>query len=69
MKAIAVFLLFIGSILVVQGIYEKSATCPPPKVEVKYIPRTEYEDQLSADQNLSKQFNSMFESANPWMNQ
>jgi hypothetical protein len=68
MKAIAIFLLFIGMFLVVQGYYSTVQVCPPPKVEVKYVPRSLYEEQLSPDnQNIiSKQFQSMFESIQPW---
>ena len=43
MKAIAVFLLFIGMFLVVQGYYQQTAACPAPKVEVKYIPKSLYD--------------------------
>ena len=67
MKAIAVFLLFVGMFLVVQGYYyQKQGKCPPPQVQVKYIPKTLYEEQLSAEQQLSAQFRSMFEGSNPW---
>lgn len=67
MKAIAVFVLFLGCLLVIQGIYAKNAACPEPKVEVKYIPRTDYEDQLSGEEKLQRQFQSMFDNANPWL--
>jgi len=69
MKAIAIFLLFIGMFLVIQGYYAKTSECPAPKVEVKYIPRSLYEEQLSdnPDKAISKQFKGMFEDVNPWM--
>lgn len=68
MKAVAVFLLFIGMFLVVQGYYAKTTECPAPTVQVKYIPMSLYEEQLSADpeKSLSKQFKGMFEDVNPW---
>lgn len=68
MKAIAVFLLFIGTFLVTQGYYQqKMGTCPKPKVEIKYIPRSLYEEQLSNDtQRVSQQFKSLFEDISPW---
>jgi hypothetical protein len=67
MKAIAVFLLFIGMFLVVQGYYQKTNTCPPPQVQVKYIPRSLYDEQLSDDPStlVSNQFKSLFEDTNP----
>lgn len=67
MKAIAVFLLFVGMFLVVQGYYSQKTACPPPKVEVKYIPQTLYEEQLSKDgPTIAKQFKGMFEDIQPW---
>lgn len=66
MNAIAVFLLFVGMFLMVQGYYDRKSSCPAPKVEIKYIPRTIYEDQLSPEQTVSQQFKSMFEDTVPW---
>lgn len=66
MKAIAVFLLFVGMFLVVQGYYSRTSECPAPKVEIKYIPRSLYEEQLSDEESLQNHFKSMFEDANPW---
>jgi hypothetical protein len=67
MKAIAVFLLFIGMFLVVQGYYQQTAACPAPKVEVKYIPRSLYDEQLSDEKKLQVQFKSLFEDVSPWL--
>lgn len=66
MNTIAVFLLFIGMFLIVQGYYDRKSACPAPKVEIKYIPRSLYEEQLSPDQSISQQFKSMFEDTSPW---
>lgn len=67
MNAIAIFLLFVGTFLIVQGYYsQQGTTCPAAKVEVKYIPMSLYEEQLSPVESVSNQFRSMFESANPW---
>lgn len=65
MKAISVFLLFIGVFLIVQGYYSQKAACPAPRVEVKYIPRTLYEEQL-AEPTVKQQFKGMFEDIQPW---
>lgn len=67
MKAIAVILLFIGMFLVVQGYYKKTNTCPPPQVQVKYIPRSLYDEQLSDEPStlVSNQFRSLFEDLDP----
>jgi len=67
MKAIAILLLFIGMFLVVQGYYQKTTTCPPPQVQVKYIPRSLYDEQLSDEPStlVSNQFRSLFEGVDP----
>ncbi len=69
MKAIAVCLLFIGMFLVVQGYYSQKSVCPPQEVQVKYIPRSLYDEQLSdnPESQVSTQFKGMFEDINPWM--
>lgn len=67
MKAIAVFLLFVGMFLVVQGYYQQASKCPTPKVEVKYIPRSMYEEQMSDEQKLQVHFKSLFEDVTPWI--
>lgn len=66
MNAIAVFLLFVGMFLMVQGYYARTSECPKPKVEVKFVPRSVYEDQLSPENSVSRQFSSMFENTTPF---
>ena len=61
MKAIAIFLLFIGSILVIQGYYSNKAVCKKDKVVVNYIPRSIYEEQLKPEESLQTFYKSMFE--------
>lgn len=61
MKAIAIFLLFIGSLLIIQGYYNNKSLCPPQKVVVKYVPRNIYEDQLSPSENLQIFYKGMFD--------
>ena len=47
--------------------YKKTNTCPPPQIQVKYIPRSLYDEQLSDDPSslVSNQFKSMFEDTDP----
>ena len=53
MKAIAVFLLFLGMLLIIKGYYSnKYKKQTQPKVIVKYIPRSEYEAQMSDQERL-----------------
>lgn len=47
MKSIAIFLLFVGMFLILQGYYNNKATCRKPQTIIKYVPRSTYEDQLS----------------------
>ena len=62
MKAIAIFLLFIGTILIVQGYYSKKYNkCEKEKVIIKYIPRSVYEDQMKPEENLETYYKGMFE--------
>lgn len=61
MKAIAIFLLFLGSLLIIQGYYNDKTVCPKEKVLVKYVPRSFYEEQLSPSENLKLFYRGMFE--------
>jgi hypothetical protein len=68
MKAIAVFLLFLGMILIVKGYYSnKYKKMAKPKVIVKYIPRSFYEEQMTDDEKLGEYYKSMFEDTQPNM--
>jgi len=67
MRAVAVFLLFVGMFMVLQGYYAHEAeSCPAPTVQIKYVPLSVYEDQLGADEKVGQQFKSMFEDIQPW---
>jgi len=61
MKAIAIFLLFIGSIMIIQGYYNNKSVCKKDKVVVKYIPRSIYEEQLKPAESLQTFYKGMFE--------
>jgi len=66
MKAIVIFILFLGMILIVKGYYSKKyKNLSQPKVIIKYIPRSEYEEQLSDEQKLSEFYKGMFENTQP----
>lgn len=64
MKAFAIFLLFIGIILVIQAYYSNNNTCPEPKTIIKYVPRSIYEEQLSDKQKLTEFYKVMFDGSN-----
>jgi hypothetical protein len=61
MKSIAIFLLFVGTVLIIQGYYSNIASCPKPKTIIKYVPRSVYEEQLSGEENLESYYKGMFE--------
>jgi len=66
MKAIAIFLLFLGMILIIKGYYSnKYKEMIKPNVEIKYIPRDEYEAQLSDELKLAEFYKGMFEGIQP----
>ncbi len=68
MKTFVLFLLFVGSLLIIHGIYEQKikAIEKNKRIEYRFIPRTYLEEQIS-DNNISGKFNSMFIGNNPWM--
>lgn len=68
MKAIAVFLLFLGTLLVLQGYYDQKMkmSCPAPKTEVKLVPMSIYEQQMKPEESLTTFYKSMFESSTQW---
>jgi hypothetical protein len=65
MKAVAVLVLFVGTVLVLQGYYAQAAECPQQKTKVMYVPRSLYEEQLNPAQTLQQQFRSMFDEMQP----
>jgi hypothetical protein len=69
MNILIIFLIFIGSFLILQGVYEEKIKTieQNKKIEYKFIPRTYYEEQL-AESQLSSQVESMFNYDSPWSN-
>jgi hypothetical protein len=66
MKAIALFLLFIGSILIIKSYYEyKYSHIDKPKTIIKYIPISQYEETLTDSENLAQFYKGMFELTQP----
>ena len=66
MKAIALFLLFIGSILIIKSYYEyKYSNMDKPKTIIKYIPISQYEETLTDSESLAQFYKGMFELSQP----
>lgn len=65
MKSIAIFILFLGTVLVIQGYYSDLAyTNESPKTQIKFVPRSQYEEQLSTNNELNKYYKSIFDEPN-----
>lgn len=67
MNSIALLLFFIGIISIIIGYTKSQKTCPPTKIQYRFIPRSFYEEQLSPD-NITDQFKDMFNNESPWYN-
>jgi hypothetical protein len=66
MKSIAIFILFIGVVLVIKSYYEfKYSNIEKPKEIIKYIPISQYEETLSDSEKLSEFYKGMFELTQP----
>jgi hypothetical protein len=66
MKAIAIFLLFIGSVLIIKSYYEfKYSNIDKPKTIIKYIPISQYEETLTDSESLATFYKGMFELTQP----
>jgi len=66
MKAIAVFVLFVGVVMVMQGYYTQTQVCKPPKTKVVMVPRSVYSEQLEPSEAIKKQFKGMFDDITTW---
>jgi hypothetical protein len=66
MKSIALFILFIGVILIIKSYYEnKYAKAEKPKTIIKYLPISQYEEVMTDEQSLSDFYKGMFEQTQP----
>ena len=61
MKAIAIFFLFSGIILVIHAYYKNMTICPEQETIIKYVPRSIYEEQMNDEQKLTEFYKVMFD--------
>jgi hypothetical protein len=66
MKAVAVFVMFVGMIMVMQGYYNQTQHCPTVKTKLVMVPRSLYSEQMNPDRTVGQQFKSMFDDALTW---
>jgi len=66
MKSIAIFILFVGVVLVIKSYYEfKYSNVEKPKEIIKYIPISQYEETLTDSEKLAEFYKGMFELTQP----
>jgi hypothetical protein len=67
MKSIALFLLFVGIILIIKSYYENKYITKQneAKTIIKYVPVSQYEETLSDKETLAQFYKSMFELTQP----
>jgi len=66
MKSLAIFILFVGMVLIIKGYYsEKYKQLQEKKVVIKYVPRSVYESQLTPEESLSEFYKGLFEKTQP----
>lgn len=66
MKSFALLILMIGVIFITVGISKERDTCPPNKVEYRFVPRTFFDEQTAQIPTISSQFSSMFQDSSAW---
>ena len=65
MKSILLFIFLIGIFMVLFGYSKNYKGCPPPLIEYRYIPRSQYEEQMKPP-NIFKSHKAMFQDAEVW---
>lgn len=68
MKSIALFILFVGTVLIIKGYYEnkyRKIANENNKTIIKFLPISEYEETLTPQEELEKFYKGMFESTQP----
>jgi len=66
MKSFVLLLMFAAFLAITIGYINQIKTCPAPKIEYRYIPRT-FEQEQNEPVKLSQLFNSMFVDPTPWV--
>lgn len=66
MRVFIVLIALTGLVSLIIGYVNQLKTCPPPKIEYRYIPRSFEEDQNSPVKT-SQVFRKMFEDPTPWL--
>ena len=67
MKSIIILVLIIGIISIMYGYMTKFFICPPNQTIIKYIERTDLNNQFN-DKAISNTFDNMFKNSTPYIN-
>jgi|688.fasta_scaffold489925_2 hypothetical protein len=67
MKSIALFILFVGIILIINSYYENKYITKQneTKTIIKYVPLSQYEETLTDEESLTQFYKGMFELTQP----
>lgn len=65
MKTIVLFLFIVGIVMIVIGYTREVSKNENVKIEYRYIPRNQYEEQMQST-NVSSIFSNMFENKSVW---
>jgi hypothetical protein len=66
MRTLVVILTFMGIMNIIVGYINQKQTCPEPKIEYRYIPRTFEQDQNNPVK-VSDIYSTMFNQPTPWL--
>jgi len=66
MKSLVLILMFLGVLSITIGYTNQTKSCPPAKIEYRYVPRTFAQEQ-NDPVKISELFNSMFMEPTPWV--
>ena len=66
MNSIAILILIIGIIFLIVGYNKSTNTCPPPRIQYRFLPRSFYDEQINPT-NLQSLFSNMFTSPDAWL--
>lgn len=58
--------MLVGLVCIVISVTKQISTCPEPKIEYKYIPRT-FQEEQDNPVYVSDIFRDMFEKPSPWI--
>ena len=65
MKALVLFLFIVGIVMIVMGYTREVSKNENTKIEYRYIPRNQYEEQMQST-NVTSIFSNMFDNKSVW---